>query len=46
VSIQQLRVVDWFIGRETISHRLNDSVFYRLCSKPPDRPDFGLPSTQ
>jgi hypothetical protein len=45
VSIQELHIVKHFIGRQLISRRLNDSVFYRLCRKPPDRPGFALPST-
>jgi hypothetical protein len=36
-----------FIGSSAVvSHGFDDSFLYRLCSKLPDRPDFGLASTQ
>jgi len=46
VPIKELRVVHQFVGRRMVSHGFDDSFLYRLCSKPPDRPDFGLASTQ
>jgi hypothetical protein len=46
VPIQKLGIFDGFIGRQMISRGFNDTFLDRLCSNPPDRPDFGLPSTQ